>query len=52
MAHQCSVCNGRGVITCTRCGGHGTFLSGETCTTCHGDKVMTCPACKGSGRID
>ena len=49
--HECSHCQGSGEAPCMRCGGTGTFLSGESCPHCE-KGVVTCPACGGSGVIE
>lgn len=49
--HECSHCQGSGEAPCMRCGGTGTFLSGESCPHCE-KGVVICPACGGSGVIE
>ena len=50
--HICRTCNGSGEITCPRCGGYGTFSSGETCYYCQGNKTVECPSCNGTGSVE
>lgn len=51
MAHTCSNCD-NGKTKCPRCGGTGSFNSGETCYYCNGDGEIECKACNGSGIIE
>lgn len=46
MSHWCTTCNGKGYITCRRCGGDGTIQK-RIYYHCNGDKVEVCPACNG-----
>jgi hypothetical protein len=62
----CSVCEGRKMIQCPNCYGHGTVVEigwspllrrywptgkEETCSKCSGDGKVLCHACGGSGLI-
>ena len=52
MAHTCKVCGGSGQKICTRCGGYGTFNSGEICPICQGSGKVECNVCNGTGKVD
>lgn len=52
MNKICSTCEGSGKENCFRCGGTGTFTSGETCYYCQGDGYIVCKACDGKGYLD
>ena len=52
MSHTCRVCNGSGKKVCPRCGGEGTFTSGETCYYCQGTGKVDCNVCESTGVVE
>lgn len=42
---SCDMCNGEGVLPCSRCKGAGKTKAGGVCTRCAGNKQKTCPNC-------
>lgn len=49
----CSLCNGKGKVTCSHCGGNRRIES--VCSLCKGSggkMTITCPDCGGSGSAD
>lgn len=49
----CPVCNGKGKVTCSHCGGNRRFEN--VCSLCKGsggNMTITCPNCGGSGSAD
>jgi hypothetical protein len=42
---QCSVCDGAGVMICTRCKGVGKTKTGKSCARCAGKPKAACPSC-------
>ncbi len=52
--YECSVCSGKGKVSCAECGGNGRYTRENRtfkCSTCEGKAVMTCAACDGKGGI-
>lgn len=46
--HDCTRCNGEGLINCPSCLGSGIY-QGRTCLYCNGERLVNCPRCSGSG---
>lgn len=46
--HDCSRCNGEGLINCPACLGTGVY-QGNTCPYCNGETLVNCPRCSGTG---
>ena len=63
QVEKCSVCNGKGFVTCPICNGHGVIKKAVSfsldfkvpesveCQTCQGTGRRLCKACDGAGKL-
>jgi|GEM_PF-3463235 len=47
----CEVCDGKGTVTCPRCGGRGELKEKSVCPTCNGKGTVACQTCNGTGKL-